>query len=315
MSNLEIRTLTTGDIPQVMALQQAYQQMYPHAVVIPGQVYLSSGFAGGENVFCVFDEKGNLQGYAPLFPALTTEPEIPHTVWAEVKVHPALLAPRNVKDLMFEQVVHRTREITQLRPARPTRLTFQYHPSETASIEYVCSRGCVYTESVFRMMCDLSQTLPMVPPPDKIDIRHLVVESQAEQQAYVLARNEAFPEAPITLEDWQYLTSSPAWQEGTCITAFDGREIVGGVAVYWDDTLSQQMGEKAGLTEYIFVRRNWRRRGIASYLISQGLFYLKEHGRETAHLEVRATNQHALDLYQRLGYRVVDESRLYVLEL
>jgi ribosomal protein S18 acetylase RimI-like enzyme len=194
-------------------------------------------------------------------------------------------------------------------------LTFQYHPSETFSIEYVLSRGCMYTESVFRMMCDLSQEIPAVSLPGGIDFRRWHMESEQEQQAYVQARNEAFPEAPVAFADWQYFLSSPAWQEGTTITAFDGQEIVGSVAVYWDETIRQMTGKKAGVTEYIFVRESWRRRGIAAYLIHQGLGYLKEHGREAACLEVRATNQHALDLYHRLGYRTIDETRFYVLEL
>ena len=68
-----------------MAVQQAYQQVYPNASVILGEVYLSSGFEDGRNIFCAFDENEVLQGYAPLFPDLTADPKIPHTLWAEVK--------------------------------------------------------------------------------------------------------------------------------------------------------------------------------------------------------------------------------------
>ena len=101
MSSFTIREFTAEDIPQVMGLQRAYQQVYPNAAVIPGEVYLSSGFDAGENIFCAFDESGCLQGYAPLFPNLTVEPHIPHAVWAEVKVRPELANPYEVKDLLF----------------------------------------------------------------------------------------------------------------------------------------------------------------------------------------------------------------------
>ena len=202
MSSFRIRKFTSDDIPQVMVLQRAYQGLYPHAAVIPGEVYLSPGFEDGKNVFCAFDESGCLQGYAPLFPNLTEDSQIPHTVWAEVKVSPDLAFPRELKDLLFEQILNRTREITQAFPGHDTRLTFQYHPSETTSIDYVTSRGCSYTESVFRLMCDLSQEIPVVPTPAQIDIRPWRMESEVEQQPYVQARNEAFPEAPVTLADW-----------------------------------------------------------------------------------------------------------------
>jgi ribosomal protein S18 acetylase RimI-like enzyme len=315
MSSLIIRNFTPNDLPQVMALQQAYQQVYPNASVIPGEVYLSPGFGDGKNIFCALDEKGFLQGYAPLFPALTENPQIPHTVWAEVKVSPQLPSAREVKDSLYERVINQAREITQAFPGHPTQLIFQYHPSEMFSIEYVISRGCAYSESVFRMMRDLSQELPIVPAPEQIEIRGWRMESEQEQQAYVQARNEAFPEAPITLADWQSFLRSPAWEEATAITAFDKQEVVGSVTIYWDEAVSKQIGRKAGFTEYIFVRANWRKRGIAPFMIYQGLIYLKEHGREVALLEVKAANQRALGLYYGLGYQLINESRLYVLNL
>lgn len=315
MPEFIIRIFTRADIPQIMALQQAYQQVYAHASVIPAEVYLSSGFEAGKNICCAFDESGSLLGYAPLFPALTEDPKIPHTLWVEVKTSPQLGAPREVKDGLFARLLDRAAEITYLHPGHRTRLTFQYHPSETPAIDYVLSKGCVYTESVFRLMRDLSGEIPVVPPPFGIQVRPWRMQTEPEQQAYVQARNEAFPDAPVTLADWQYFLGSPVWQEGTHIAAFDGQEVVGCVSVYWDEAISQPSGRKGAYTEYIFVREKWRKRGIAPYMICQALIYLRDHDREAAFLEVKAANQHALDLYYRLGYQLIDETRLYVLEL
>lgn len=44
MSTFSLRTFSPQDIPAITALQQAYQQISPHAAVIPGEVYLSPGF-------------------------------------------------------------------------------------------------------------------------------------------------------------------------------------------------------------------------------------------------------------------------------
>ncbi len=315
MSDLKIRNFIPEDIPQIMVVQQAYQRIHPHASLIPGEVYLSPGFDKGGNIFCAFEENNCLQGYAPLYPNLSADKRWPHIIWAEIKAHPGLGSVRDVKELLFEQVVNRTNEIAQEYPGHKTRLTFQYHPTETESIEYVLSKGCVYTESVFRMMCELNRDLPVLGPLEHITVQQWRMESQAEQSAYIQARNEAFPEAPTSVEDWQSFLASPAWRDGTTITAFEGEDIVGSVAVYWDEAVGQMTGKKGGYTEYIFVREQWRKRGIASYLINQGLRYLKDHGREAACLEVRASNRQALELYERLGYQVVDETRLYVLEI
>jgi ribosomal protein S18 acetylase RimI-like enzyme len=315
MSRLTICKFTPEDIPQIMLLQRAYQQVYPSATIIPGEVYLSPGFENGNNIICAFDENHALQGYAPLYPNLPSESQTPATVWAEVKAHPGLSTPQEVKDPLFERVVNRTKEIIGRTPRHKTRLTFQYHPTETRSIEYVISKGCAYTESVFRMMCPLARDFPRVSPPEQITVKRWRMETKEEQQTYIQARNEAFPETPVAIEDWENFLASPAWQDGITITAFDREEIVGSVAVYWDEAIVQMTGKKAGYTEYIFVREKWRKRGIASYLVNQGLRYLKEHGREAAFLEVRANNQQALELYVKSGYKVIDESRLYVLEI
>jgi ribosomal protein S18 acetylase RimI-like enzyme len=315
MSSLRTRNFVPEDLPQIMALQQEYQHAYPHAMVVPGEVYLSPGFEGGANIFCALDDEGCLQGYAPLLANLTGDAHLPNIVWAEVKTAPGYSNAKAAKDLLFEKVVARAREIATATPDKRTEVTFQYHPSETDSVQYVLSKGCSRTATVFRMMRDLAADLPTTPCPPGIDLRHWRMETDGEQRSYVQARNEAFPDAPVSLGDWQAFLQSPAWQAASAVTAFDGAEIVGSVAAYCDDALSQYTGNKASLTEYIFVRPPWRGRGIAAYLISESLRFLKDRGRDAAYLEVKASNEHALGLYRRLGYEVIDQTELYVLEL
>jgi ribosomal protein S18 acetylase RimI-like enzyme len=315
MPSFILRNFTPEDIPQITSLQEAYHQTYPHAGVVPGEVYLSPGFAGGQNIFCAFDEKGSLRGYAPVFPVLTEAPGLPHTLWAEVKARPNDPTAAEVKEALLERARQRVEEIASVSPGHAVHLTFQYHPSETASIEFVCAHGGAYTESVFRLMRDLTAEPPSIPPPAGLQIRRWTLQGEADLAAYVNARNEVFPETPVTLADWQAFLASPAWKEGTQVAAFDGPEVVGCVAAYWDDTLRQITGREAGYTEYIFVREKWRGRGVAAHLIAQALAYLKEHGREAAFLEVKAVNENALGLYLRLGYQKVDETCFYVIRI
>jgi ribosomal protein S18 acetylase RimI-like enzyme len=315
MAPFILRTFTPADIPAVTALQQAYQQVFPHTAVVPGQAYLSPGFDEGRNIFCAFDDSGILQGYAPFFPVLAEQPHQRHTFWTEVRVHPQLPSPGEVKDLLFEQVCRRAGETARAHPAHPARLAFQYHPSEIPSIDYILARGCTFSESVIRMSRDLSDEILPVPAPGGIDIHPWRMDSEAEQQAYIQARNESFPEAPITLADWQNFLASPEWEGGASMTAFEGGQVAGSVIAYWDEAVSRQVGHKIGFTEYIFVRPRWRGRGIAASLIARSLQYLKEHGREFASLEVKAVNVNALNLYYRLGYVKIDETKLYFMEV
>jgi ribosomal protein S18 acetylase RimI-like enzyme len=141
------------------------------------------------------------------------------------------------------------------------------------------------------------------------------MESEAEQQIYVDVRNVCFPEAPTQLSEWQFFMQSPEWSVGTTFAAFHDEQLVGNVAVFWNEAENQQTGRKIGYTEYIFVHPNWRGKNIARELITRGLQHLKDHGLEEAHLQVKAQNQNALRLYQKLGFEVIRESRFYVLSL
>jgi ribosomal protein S18 acetylase RimI-like enzyme len=312
----QFRNFSYNDVAQVMDLQLAYARSYPNALVIPGEAYLSPGFHGGEDVLCLFDLNGQLLGYAPLFTNLILEAnDTPHTVWAEVKVNPGCESPTLLKDLLFEKAVSRAREITREAPEHKTRMIFQYDVTETQSIAYVQSKGSRYAESVFQMRRLLAQEIPLIPQPTGVTVRQWRMDTDAEQREYIRARNEAFPEAPIALEEWQYFLQSPNWEVGNMITAFDGTQVVGSVAVYWDEEENRRFGRKAGHTEYIFVCQGWRKQGIAAYIICEALKYLRDRQLEEAVLEVRALNRKALSLYESLGYQVINESQLFVLEL
>ena len=148
---------------------------------------------------------------------------------------------------------------------------------------------------------------------ESIVIRPWKMESEAEQEMYVQVRNQCFPEAPTALGEWQYFMMSPMWAVGTTFAAFQDEQLVGNTAVFWNEVENAQTERKIGYTEYIFVHPDWRGKNIARALITHGLNYLKEHGLEKAHLEVKAHNQNALRLYRGLGFEVIRESRFYVL--
>lgn len=321
MNRISIRPLSPVDVSTVFSLQQAYTTVYTGVPVFPGEMYLSPGFHGGLDVFCAFSDD-RLVGYAPVYAQLIENgPEnLPHVIWTEIKVLPALEEINEVKDQLLDCVIAHARKLVseagahQLSPRRKFRITFEYRLNETEPAAYVLSRGFRYLESVFSMRRDLTQAISRVRLPDGIRLEGWKMESQPEQERYVAARNECFPEAPVKLEDWQYFLTSPMWAAGTSIAAFDGKELAGNVAVYWDPAANMQSGIQAGYTEFIFVRSPWRGKGIAQAMIVEGMQFLQAHGMTEARLEVRALNENALGLYQRLGYEVVQEIRFYAKE-
>jgi GNAT superfamily N-acetyltransferase len=316
MNTITIQPLDVSQLAAIGELQAAYSAMYADAPIISGEIYLSPAFDAGRNLFCAFGENGELLGYAPLYPVLMRDDSgLPHTLWTEIKVHPKVDSPNEIKDCLLEHILLRAREVTQDFPGHPIHLIFQYFPSETASIDYVISKGCRHTESVFTMRRDLSEEIQAAVSVEGIVMRPWKMESEAEQQMYVDVRNLCFPEAPTAPGEWQYFMQSPMWAVGTTYAAFHGDQLMGNVSVFWNEAENEQTGKKIGYTEFIFVHPDWRGKNIARALITLGLKHLKEYGLEEAHLEVKAQNRNALRLYQNLGYEVIRESRFYVLSL
>ena len=106
MKKITIRPFTASDIDAVAALQSAHTAIYPDAPIIPGELYLSPAFDGGQNVFCAIDGGGNLIGYAPLCAVLTREDSaLPHTLWVEIKTDPGCESVNEIKNQLFEQIL------------------------------------------------------------------------------------------------------------------------------------------------------------------------------------------------------------------
>jgi len=70
------------------------------------------------------------------------------------------------------------------------------------------------------------------------------------------------------------------------------------------DKGDEERRQKRGHTEHIYVRPQWRQRGLASALISRSLQVLRDQGMQEAELGVDSENEStAFSLYEKMGYR------------
>jgi [ribosomal protein S18]-alanine N-acetyltransferase len=72
----------------------------------------------------------------------------------------------------------------------------------------------------------------------------------------------------------------------------------------------QIMYERAELN-YIFVKEEERKKGIASKMLEYMLNNLKEENIETIDLEVNSLNKKAINLYQKYGFKTVNIRKKY----
>lgn len=95
----------------------------------------------------------------------------------------------------------------------------------------------------------------------------------------------------------------PATDPSLMIVAFAGRDVAGGVHAEIHPAENEAQAYLRGWTDPVYVRRPWRRLGLASALLGRALQRLRERGMTSAQLDVDSENPHqALTLYERHGF-------------
>jgi mycothiol synthase len=111
-----------------------------------------------------------------------------------------------------------------------------------------------------------------------------------------------FDASDAAFEEW---LGDPDFDPSLFVIAWDGDEIAGAVINVIDQNENQMLNRRRGLLASVFVRRPWRRRGLASSLVGSSLLLLRDRGMTSAWLGVDADNPTgALGVYERAGFAV-----------
>ena len=207
----------------------------------------------------------------------------------------------------------RVREIAATHPSAEPRY-LQVFLTETAQARHrmFLHAGYEPVRYGYMMARPTLDQLPDVAAPDGLEVRPALPE---HMRLIFNAWDEAFRDhwghGPATEEDFQGWVNWPdaqphlwqvAWDTGT-------NEVAGAVLNTIFPRNNAAFNLKRGWTEPIFVRRPWRRRGLARALIIKSLALLREQGMTEAALGVDAQNENdALHLYESCGYEVVKRS-------
>lgn len=155
----------------------------------------------------------------------------------------------------------------------------------------------------FEMVRPIDKEIPECPLPQGIEIRS--VEEKHLRQIFD-AENEA------TRDYWGHIEYGEeqfhAWlddrrcQPHLWKVAWQGDEVCGMVRNYIDELENQTQQRLRGYTEFISVRRHWRRKGLASALLADSIAMFTRLGMQETALGVDTENpSSALTLYQNMG--------------
>ncbi len=108
-------------------------------------------------------------------------------------------------------------------------------------------------------------------------------------------------------EHYQNWLRNPQFQPNLWKVAWQGEEVCAMVENYIDANTNTGLNIKRGYLEGIFVRRPWRKRGLAKAIIAESIRMFKDIGMTETALGVDTENlSGALRLYTALGYEVVE---------
>jgi mycothiol synthase len=165
----------------------------------------------------------------------------------------------------------------------------------------------------FNMTRPTALPLPEAPVPPGLAVRPVRDE---DVRKVLLASDEAFRDhwgwRPMTEDDFQHLMEQPTFDPSLWKVTWAGDEAVGGVLNYLDQKENEQYARRRGYTEVIWVRRPWRRRGLARSLLTQSIQMFRDMGMEEIVQGVDVQNPHgALRLYESVGYQVDRRHTVY----
>lgn len=166
----------------------------------------------------------------------------------------------------------------------------------------------------FNNMLHPLDDVPSRPLPSGLEIRPVLPEQM--RQVWEAQRDMNAGLFENVAEDWLE-EKYPAWlanpenKPAFWQVAWEGDRLAGMVMAHLDEADAPHPGMH-GYTEHIYVRPQWRGRGLASALITHSLQLLKAQGATEVELGVDAENESAaFRLYEHLGYRTYSVDTWY----
>jgi mycothiol synthase len=159
--------------------------------------------------------------------------------------------------------------------------------------------------TLIEMTRPTSEPLAACSMPEGLEVRPAEPEHfRAVWEAWEEAYADHWGYAPRTEDDYARWTTSRLFQPKLWKIAWAGDQVAGMVLNTIDERRNEWIGVRRGYTQDVFVRRPWRRRGLARSLLTESISMFARMGMEETYLGVDTESPSGADvLYASLGYR------------
>jgi mycothiol synthase len=207
---------------------------------------------------------------------------------------------------MVQQNELRLREIAATHPFAPQR--FYQAWATSTQVKWISALESEGYQAVrhFHNMLHRLDVIPEQEMPAGLEVRP--VKTEHYRSIWEAQREVQLEIFEVVAENWaddryESWLANPSHTPQLWQVAWDGDQVVGMVLPRIDEAENRQLERKRGYTEHVFVRRPWRKRGLAKALILRSFRALKEQGMQEAELGVDSENESgAFGFYHRLGY-------------
>lgn len=157
------------------------------------------------------------------------------------------------------------------------------------------------------MVRPISRPLPATPLPAGLEVRPVEPDHLHPIWAAMWeARRDHWGHVEPTDQEYERWTRGRLFAPELWKIAWDRDQVAGMVLNRLDRDQNEQYRRQRGYTQDVFVRRPWRRRGLARSLLVQSIQMFRAMGMEETALGVDTQNPSgALALYESLGYRPI----------
>lgn len=300
--NVLIRLFQSEDMPLLGELYQSVT-INKHAVF-----WWVGDEANWCNVYCAFEQgkmiaKGQVSIINVVPPNRSQENK--HSIYVNLKTVPDRENDVALLETIYQQLFRRANELMNELPKEyGTILCVGNDSSEAANNQFFIDKGYRNLYRSYHMNRDLKEPISELKLPEEFQFSHWKMETADEEREYLAIEGEIWPDTPLGHNRLCEHKTNKLWT--AMVIRYKGI-IVGGLMA-WQE-------QDYGVIEDVFVREPWRKRGIAKYLLTEALTYLKANGLQNAALMVVTTNQSALTLYESVGFHSVSEELRYCIHL
>jgi GNAT superfamily N-acetyltransferase len=224
---------------------------------------------------------------------------------------------KGIGSTMLNWIENRMRVVDEALPSVDTSFLQNFSDSDNTGLAAMLEQnGYQPIRYAVEMVRPDLENIPDFPLPEGVEVRPVLPEQYRQiWDADVEAFRDHWGYAAPTEEDYKaWLGNKIIFQPDLWQIAWDKNtdEVAGQVRTFINAAENEKYDRKRGHTEFISVRRPWRKRGLARALIVRSLRLQKERGMTESALGADSENiSGATRVYEDCGFRVTKRHAIY----